>query len=138
MGFRFTRDKLKSMETAGERRTASRVAPLTSDDETVMLHVGDYDAPAKLVDLSETGMLVYLVEWLIGYHCESSVGDTCHLSMYNEGAVFQSRGKVVRRMGNLIGLEFVDLTPETAGKIQAKLQRLKTHTVAVWSDRRAN
>src|SRR6266850_607106 len=37
LGFRFTRDKLKSMETAGERRTASRVAPLTSDDETVMV-----------------------------------------------------------------------------------------------------
>jgi hypothetical protein len=124
-----------------ERRAASRVAPLTSDDETVMVHAGEQDTPAKLIDLSESGTLVYLVEWLIGYPCESSVGDTCDLSMYNEGAVFQSRGKVVRRMGNLLGLEFVDLTTETAGKIQAKLQRLQTHTLkahAVWSGRNAS
>ena len=89
--------------------------PLVSEEEAVLIHSGNRGAAlAKLVDLSDTGVLVYLLDGDIEPAAEPN------LSLFHKGKIFQIRSKLVRREHRLVGFQFV-FTSTAQNQIRTKL-----------------
>src|SRR6185295_5492137 len=105
---------------SGDKRRSERTIPFVSDEEVVVLHKdGQASVLAKMMDLSELGTLVYLLNE------GEAAPDAATLSVYHQGKVFEVPAKVVRRNGRLIALEFVNPPPEATHEIQSKLIRME-------------
>src|SRR6185503_14742648 len=105
-----------------ERRRSQRYALLR--EEVAVVHDLQHDRPATLVDFSDTGALLALVD-LAGFpECNSTIGDRLELSLQCDGSSFYVRAKVVRRGPRFLAVEFVETRPESLGAIDAKVHRL--------------
>jgi hypothetical protein len=112
------------METPGkaEKRRSGRVIPVVSEEEVVLVDLGTRPAYlAKLLDFSEGGTLVYLLE----ADLDAAVGAACFLMLYHQGRVCKIPAKVVRKFGRLIGFDFGELSPDLLRDIQGKLLRIE-------------
>ena len=103
---------------AAEKRRSERVVPFVSDEEVVVIRPdGGRSVLAKILDLSETGTLLYSLA-----EGELPVTDTPFtLSLYHQGKVFDIPGNVTRKAGRLIAFNFSQPSPEAMREIQAKL-----------------
>ena len=98
-----------------DKRRSDRVVPFVSDEEVIVIHQeGRKNLLAKMMDLSEVGLLAYLIE-------DSDVAPSVELSIYHKGKVFRSPSSVIRKNGHLVAFEFVNSSAETLHEIQSKL-----------------
>ena len=106
-----------------DKRRSERVVPFVSDEEVVVIRTQSEESVlAKIMDLSETGTLLYLL-------AEGDLPDTgdspCTLSPVSQGKVFDTPAAVARKSGRLIAFNFVAPLPEAMHEIQAKLIRME-------------
>jgi len=98
-----------------DKRRSERVIPFVSDEEVVVVHQENTKSVlAKMMDLSESGTLVYLLE-------DTDASPSVALSIYHQGKVFRVPAAVVRKNGRLAAFEFVDPSAEVMREIQSKL-----------------
>ncbi len=108
------------------KRRSERVIPFLSEEEVVLVHVPTAEPYlAKMLDLSDVGMLLYL---LVDAGLPE-LGDSCRLSLYNAGRVFDVIGTIARKNGRLVAFDFVDPSPEATKEIQAKLIRMEVEWI---------
>ena len=90
---------------------------MVTDEEMVVVESGDRQILAKMMDLSETGTLVYL---LLDTDSDPEIDGKCVLSLYHEGNVFNMGAVVARKSGRLVGFRFMPVAGEST-YLQAKL-----------------
>ena len=91
-------------------------------DEMVILHGREHGHLARILDLSDAGTCIYLMD------PEAPVGDVggvTLLSLVHEGQAFEVVARVVRKSGRLLGIEFLDPPGEVKSCLQAKLIRME-------------
>jgi hypothetical protein len=97
------------------KRRSGRVVPFVSEDELVVIHQkGKPNLPAKMIDLSEGGTLVYLLE-------AAEPAPLVTLSMYHKGKAFEIPATVRRNADRLVAFEFSGADPDALGEVQSKL-----------------
>jgi len=105
--------------SGNDKRRSARVIPFVSDEEVIVIHQeGRRNVLAKMMDLSEVGTLVYLLE-------EADISSPVELSLYDHGKVFEVRASVTRKNGRLNAFEFLNPTLEVLREIQSKLIRME-------------
>ncbi len=109
------------MRTVEDKRRSARIVPIGSNEDVVVLRIGDEQHLAKILDLSDGGTCVYTVESGVPL----DVGDTFDVSLYHEGKIEDIDVKVSRVNGQVAGLEFIAPSPEAIQHIQAKIIRLE-------------
>lgn len=102
-----------------EKRRSERVIPFVSDEEVVVV---DGQVLAKMMDLSEVGTLVYLIE---ENDLPGATGSSCVLSIYHQGNVVEAPASIARKIGRLIAFNFANLSPDSLREIQSKLIRME-------------
>ena len=84
--------------SAEEKRGSDRIVPMVSDEEMVVIEVGETRSLAKMMDLSDSGTLVYLLA-----ETDSVPADTlCRLSLYHKGKVFTTSATVARTIDEAV------------------------------------
>ena len=102
-----------------DKRRSERVIPFVSDEEVIVIRQeSGKNVIAKMMDLSDSGTLTYLLE-------ETNVSASAELSIYHQGKVFQVPATVVRKNGRLTAFEFVNPSIEAIREIQSKLIRME-------------
>jgi hypothetical protein len=102
-----------------DKRRSERVIPFVSDEEVIVVHQeGRKNVLAKMMDLSEVGTLVYLLE-------ETDIATAAQLSLYHQGRVFKVPANATRKNGRLIAFEFADPPVDVVREIQSKLIRME-------------
>ena len=109
------------MANPGEKRRSDRVVPIGSNEDVVVLHIGNEQHLAKILDLSDGGMCVYMVE--PGAPIE--LDDTFRMSLYHNQKIEEIHVKTCRKAGQVIGLEFQDLSDAAEEHVSAKIIRLE-------------
>ena len=109
------------MVNAAEKRRSDRIVPIGSNEDVVVLHAADEQLLAKILDLSDGGTCVYLVEpgASIEHH------DTIRMSLYHNQKIEDIDVKVSRKNGQVIGLEFQNLSDQAEAHVRAKIIRLE-------------
>jgi hypothetical protein len=108
--------------SGSEKRNSERVVPMVSDEEMVVVEVGEHRLLAKMMDLSDGGTLLYLLT-----DAENAVppSGTYRLSLYHNGTVFAVSATIARTTGRLIAFRFKTVDPSTSSTLQAKLIRME-------------
>ncbi len=109
------------MANPGEKRRSERIVPIGSNEDVVVLHVGHEQHLAKILDLSDGGTCVYLVE--PGAPIEPD--DTFRMSLYHNQKIEDIEVKACRKAGQVIGLEFQGLSDTAEEHVRAKIIRLE-------------
>ena len=104
-----------------EKRRPSRIVAIGSAPDVVVIHVGDEQHLVKILDLSDGGTCVYLVE----SNLPLNVDDTSTISLYHDGKIEDIRVRVCRKHGQVVGLEFVNISPEAQRQVRSKIIRLE-------------
>lgn len=108
-----------------EKRRSERAIPFVSDDEVVVIHQpGRANVLAKLLDLSEHGTLLYLLE-------DANPSGPVALSIYHQGNVFKVNASVIRINNRLAAFEFTNLSTDALREIQAKLIRMEVEWMRI-------
>ena len=95
---------------------------MVSDEEMVVIEVGEQRYLAKMMDLSDSGTLLYL----LADKEEAIPSDTlCQLSLYHSGKVFAVSAVVARSNGRLVAFRFRGIDYGTSANLQAKLIRME-------------
>src|SRR5688572_26369499 len=105
---------------SGDKRRSDRVIPMVSDEEMVVIDSGSDRVLAKLMDLSDSGALVYLLT-----DAEFGVHREFKLSLYTQGRIFSVAATIARAQGRLLGFNFGNPSEETTVDLQAKLIRME-------------
>jgi len=108
-----------------EKRSSSRIVPIGSNEDIVILHIDGDQHLAKILDLSDGGVCVYLVEPDAPVQTE----DTVLMSLYHQEKVEEIDVKVCRKTGQLVGLEFLKLSREASEHIRSKIIRLEVEWI---------
>jgi hypothetical protein len=102
-----------------DKRRSDRVIPFVSDEEVIVIHLeGSKNVLAKMMDLSEVGTLVYLLD-------EADVSGSAELSVYHQGKVCRVPATIIRKNGRLVAFEFASPSVESIREIQSKLIRME-------------
>ena len=105
-----------------EKRGSDRVVPMVSDEEMVVVEWAQKRWLAKMMDLSDSGTLVYL----LSDNEDAVPADTlCELSLYHSGKVFTVSATVARANGRLLAFRFRAVDYGTSANLQAKLIRME-------------
>lgn len=108
-----------------EKRRSERAIPFVSDDEVVVIHqAGRPNILAKLLDLSEHGTLLYLLD-------DANPSGSVALSIYHQGNIFQVQASVIRINNRLAAFEFANLSTDGLREIQAKLIRMEVEWMRI-------
>lgn len=108
---------------AKNRRRSERVIPFVSDEEAVVIRAeGMTPLLAKMINLSETGTLVYVFGDGDG---SLEVGSSKKLAVYHQGKVFEVPAAVARKDGRMIGFHFANPSADVLRDIQNKLIRME-------------
>jgi hypothetical protein len=108
--------------SAENKRGSDRIVPMVSDEEMVVIEAGEKRSLAKMMDLSDSGTLVYL----LAESDETIPANTlCRLSLYHSGKVFTASATVARTNGRLVAFRFKSLDYGTSANLQAKLIRME-------------
>jgi hypothetical protein len=108
--------------SAENKRKSERVVPFVSDEEVVVIR-SDGNAPvlAKMMDLSETGTLVYVL-------AEGELADAVtpySLAVFHQGKVFEIPASIARRDGRMIAFHFANPSADVLRDVQGKLIRME-------------
>jgi hypothetical protein len=95
---------------------------MVSDEEMVVIEMGEQRHLAKMMDLSDNGTLVYLLA-----DVEEAIfpGTLCRLSIYHSGKIFIVSAAVIRTNGRLVAFRFQRNDYGTSATLQAKLIRME-------------
>ena len=109
--------------TRENKRRSDRVIPFVSDEEVVVVRSeGNSPVLAKMMDLSETGTLVYL---LGEGDLSSEVGATSSLAIYHQSKIFEIPAIIARKDGRMIAFQFKNPPEEVLRDVQGKLIRME-------------
>jgi hypothetical protein len=109
--------------TPDNKRRSERVVPFVSDEEVVVIRSeGKAPVLAKMMDLSETGTLVYV---LAEGDVTGAVGASNNLAVYHQGKIFEVPATLARKDGRLIAFHFANPPEEVLRDIQGKLIRME-------------
>jgi hypothetical protein len=105
------------------KRRSERVIPFVSDEEVVVIR-GEGKPPvlAKMMDLSETGTLVYLLAEADVIGCADTL---TNLAVYHQGKVFEIPSTVARKDGRMIAFHFNNPPEDVLRDVQGKLIRME-------------
>ena len=106
---------------SADKRKSDRLIPMVTDEEMVVVECDGRHVLAKMMDLSETGTLLYL---LLDSGVDPGISGQCELSLYHEGNVFNLTALLARQTGRLIGFQFLP-GAEDSPHLQAKLIRME-------------
>ena len=112
------------MANPGEKRSSARIVSIGSNEDVVVLHLDDDQHLAKILDLSDGGVSVYSV-YMVEPGAPISQYDRCRMSLYHQEKIHDIDVKVSRKNGQVIGLEFVNLSPAAQEHVRAKIIRLE-------------
>jgi hypothetical protein len=109
---------------AGEnKRRSERVVPFVSDEEVVVIRTeGKPPVLAKMLDLSESGTLLYI---LSEADTAAVVGPATNLAVYHQGKIFEVPATIARGDGRMIAFHFANPSHEILRDIQSKLIRME-------------
>ena len=108
---------------AENKRRSERVIPFVSDEEVVVIRTeGTAPLLAKMLDLSESGTLVYI---LSEGDAGAVVGPASNLAVYHQGKIFEVPATIARRDSRMIAFHFANPSQETLRDIQSKLIRME-------------
>ena len=129
-----TRNRTVPFQFQEDERRSERAIPFISDEETVLI-VFDRLRPliSKMLDLSEGGTLVYLIE---GPEDGLGANTVFRLMLYHQGEVFAVDSKVARGSGKLVGFEFINPPLAVVNRIQAKLIQMEVAWMRVQQQNR--
>lgn len=105
-----------------EKRASGRVVPMVSDEEMVVIERGEQRHLAKMMDLSDSGTLLYL---LADAEQPFPTEALCRLSLYHSGKIFTVSAVITRTSGRLLALRFQGIDYGTSANLQAKLVRME-------------
>ena len=109
--------------TRDRKRRSERVIPFVSDEEVVVIRSEGKSATlAKMMDLSETGTLVYV---LGDAHFSDEVGSARSLAIYHQGKIFEVPAIVARKDGRMVAFQFANPPEEVLRDVQGKLIRME-------------
>ena len=112
-----------------EKRRSERVIPFVSEEEVVVIRPdGGTNVLGKLMDLSEVGALIYLLD---DADLPCVAGSPCLLSMYHEGKVFELPTTLARKNGRLLAFEFTNTPAEVLRDVHAKLIRMEVEWMRI-------
>ncbi len=100
-----------------EKRRSKRIVAVGSNEDVVIFHVGDEQHLATILDLSDEGICVSLVE--PGALIEPD--DTLRISLYHNHEIKDIEVRVCRKAGQVIGLEFLRLSDQAEEHVRAKI-----------------
>jgi hypothetical protein len=109
------------MTNSDEKRRSERIVPIGSNEDVVVLHVGDEQHLAKILDLSDGGTCVYMVE----PDAPIEQDDVLRMSLYHNQKIEDIEVKASRKAGQAIGLEFQGLSDRAEEHVRAKIIRLE-------------
>ena len=105
------------------KRQSERVIPFVSDEEVVVIRAeGIAPLLAKMMDLSETGTLVYVLN---DGEVSLEAGSLNNLAVYHQGKVFEVPATIARKNGRMIAFHFVDPSADVLRDLQGKLIRME-------------
>jgi hypothetical protein len=105
------------------KKRSERVIPFVSDEEVVVIRSeGHTPMLAKIMDLSETGTLVYL---LGEGDLTQGEGASSGLAVYHQGKIFEVPAVLARKENRLVAFQFKNLPAEVLLDIQGKLIRME-------------
>lgn len=108
---------------ADHKKRSERVIPFVSDEEVVVIRSeGNSPMLAKIMDLSESGALVYL---LGDGDLSQGEGDTSGLAVYHQGKIFEIPAMIARKDSRLVAFQFKNPPEEVMRDIQVKLIRME-------------
>ena len=108
---------------AENKRRSERVVPFVSDEEVVVIRAeGSAPVLAKMMDLSETGTLVYV---LADGEVADGAGAAYSLAVYHQGKVFEIPASIARKDGRMIAFHFENPPAEVLRDVQGKLIRME-------------
>jgi hypothetical protein len=102
-----------------ERRRSARIPFLL--EEAAVIHAGDRELPARLVDLSYIGALVTLLDMPALGSRDFIPDERLELSMHHNDSVFHIMARVVRTGPLFVAVEFVDEKTDVIDKLRAKI-----------------
>ena len=111
-------DTLTAMD---EKSRSARIVPIGANEDVVVLHVGEEQHLAKILDLSNGGPCVYTIE--PGFPLD--VGETCGMSLYHNKNILDLDVRVSRKVGQVVWLEFQSPSAEAREQVSAKIIRLE-------------
>src|SRR5262249_24401081 len=109
--------------TRDYKRRSERVIPFVSDEEVVVIRSEGKSATlAKMINLSETGTLVYL---LGDTDFSDPVGAARCLAIYHQGKIFEVPAIVARKDGRMVAFQFANPPEDVVRDLQGKLIRME-------------
>src|SRR5215468_10476570 len=109
--------------TRDHKRRSERVIPFVTDEEVVVIRSEGKSATlAKMMDLGETGTLVYL---LGEGDFSDGVGAASSLAIYHQGKIFEVPAIVARKDGRMVAFQFASPSHEVLRDVQGKLIRME-------------
>jgi hypothetical protein len=109
--------------TRDHKRRSERVIPFVSDEEVIVIRSeGKSSMLAKMMDLSETGTLVYL---LGDAEFSDGVGAASSLAIYHQGKIFEVPAIIARKDGRMIAFQFANPPEDVLRDVQGKLIRME-------------
>jgi hypothetical protein len=108
---------------AENRRRSERVIPFVSDEEVVVIRPeGMSPLLSKMIDLSETGTLVYV---LGDGDVSLDIGSLSKLAIYHQGKVFDVSATIARKDGRMVAFHFANPSADVLRDVQGKLIRME-------------
>lgn len=105
------------------KRRSERVVPFVSDEEVVVIRAeGSAPVLAKMMDLSETGTLVYVIT---EGDQAGAVGSASNLAVFHQGKVFEIPATLARKDGRMLAFQFANPSAEVLRDVQGKLIRME-------------
>jgi hypothetical protein len=109
--------------TRDHKRRSERVVPFVSDEEVVVIRSENKTATlAKMMDMSETGTLLYVVG---DRDFSDGVGAASTLAIYHQGKIFEVPAIVARKDGRMVAFQFANPPEEVVRDVQGKLIRME-------------
>ena len=105
-----------------DNRQAKRIMALMPEEEPVFVRLDGAQYSARLINISSRGALILVRDCDL----ESNPGDVCQMFFAGEDRMFRVQGEVLRKSGHYAAFRFVDLSPEAAGEIAAKIGRMES------------
>jgi c-di-GMP-binding flagellar brake protein YcgR len=103
-----------------DRRRHQRFAALLNQEEQILIQYSAQSALGRIVNLSESGMLLELSSNL-----GLEIGAGASLLLNNGGAMFELRASVIRISRGLVGMQFIELTPADEKDLRNKVIRMQ-------------
>ena len=100
-----------------ERRRSARVS--ASLEEAAVVYAGDQELLVRVIDFSETGALLSVVDLPGGSESSVVCGQRVIVSMNVNQSVFQVPGRVVRSSPGFVAVEFMEGSEKVGEKIRS-------------------